>query len=157
MSVVRITSRRRVQLARFGPDRHHVPHTSLSRASSCSTRFALGLPVLPHLVVHPQRCGLVDGHHHRLALEAAPEEVPDDVLRDRLQPVVAREEVVLPAQLPLQPFLLLLVEPGGLDQVVDVLVEVRDSPIAVPACGSRRRAAPSRRPRPTAGSHRSET
>ena len=81
--------------------------------------------MLPHLVVHLQRGGLVDGDHHRLADEAASEEMPHDVLGDRLQPVVAGEDVVLPAQLPFELRFLFGVEFRRLDEVVDVLVQVR--------------------------------
>ena len=61
-----------------------------------------------------------------LPMKPAPEEVPHDVLRDRLQPVVAGDQVVLPAELPLELRLLLVVEVGVLDQRVDVVVQVRD-------------------------------
>ena len=44
------------------------------------TRSRSACPMLPHLVVHLERRGLVDGHHHRLADEAAPEKMPHDVL-----------------------------------------------------------------------------
>ena len=73
------------------------------------------LPVRLHLVVHPHGGGLVDGDDHRLAGEAAAEEVVDDVLGDRVQPVVAGDQVVLLAELPLQLPLLVLVEIGLLD------------------------------------------
>ena len=76
----------------------------------------LRLPVLPHLVVHPQGGGLVDGDDHRLALEPSPEEVLDDVLGDRLQPVVAGEQVILPSEFPFKALLLVLIEVGGFDE-----------------------------------------
>ncbi len=60
------------------------------------------LPVLLDLVVHPHGGGLVDGDDHRLALEAAAQEVLHDVLGDRLQPVVAGDQVVLAGELALQ-------------------------------------------------------
>ena len=77
-----------------------------------------------HLVVHAQRGGLVDRHHHRLADKAPAEEVPHDVLRHGFQPVVARDQVVLPPQHLLQLGFLLRVEFGVLDQAVDVFVQV---------------------------------
>ena len=46
-------------------------------------------------------------------------------LRHRLQPVVAGEDVVLPAQLPFELRFLFGVEFRRLDEVVDVLVQVR--------------------------------
>ncbi len=79
----------------------------------------------PDLVVHPQGCRLVDGNNHCLALEAAPEEVLDDIFGNGLKPFIACEQLILPAQFSLQPFLLLFIQPGGFDQVVDVVIEVR--------------------------------
>ena len=80
--------------------------------------------MLLDLVVHPQRGGLVDGDHHRLAHEAAPQEVRHDVLCHRLQPIVAGDQVVLAPQPLLELLLLLLVEARVLDHRVDVVVEV---------------------------------
>jgi hypothetical protein len=68
--------------------------------------------VLLHLVVHPKRSGFVDRHHHCLANEAASQEVPHDVLRHRLKPVVAGDQVVLPPQHLFELLLLLGVEGG---------------------------------------------
>ena len=56
--------------------------------------------------------------------KAAAGEVPDDVLSHGLQPVVSREDVVLPAQLAFELRLLFGIQFGGLDQVVDVVVEI---------------------------------
>ncbi len=75
--------------------------------------------------VHAQRGRLVDGNHHRLALEAPAGEMPHDVLRHRVEAIVAGDEVVLARQLLLQPRLLLGIELRALDQVVDLLVQVR--------------------------------
>jgi hypothetical protein len=87
--------------------------------------LALRCPMLPHLVVHLECRRLVNGHHHRLADETAPEEMPHDVPGDRLQPVVAGEDVVLPAQLAFELRLLFGVEFRRLDEAVDVLVQIR--------------------------------
>ena len=84
----------------------------------------LGLPVLAYLVMHPERGGLVDGHDHGLAHEATPQEVTDDVLRHRLQPVVAGDQVVLLSQDLLELLLLVDVEFSPVNQIVDVVVEV---------------------------------
>ena len=75
--------------------------------------------------MHFERGGLVDGHHHGFADEAASEEMPHDVLRHRLQAVVAREDVVLPAQLPFELRFLFRVELRGLYEGVNVLIQVR--------------------------------
>ena len=93
-----------------------------------STHLALYRPMFPHRVVPLERGGLVDGHHHRLAEEAAPEEVPQDVLRHRLQSVVALEDVVLPAQFPFELQLprAVLVEERHRRAVLDGLLEVVD-------------------------------
>ena len=104
-------------------------HPAATRLISQLAEFLLypcGLrrPMHLHLVVHAQRGGLVDRHHHRLAHEAPPEEVPHDVLRHGFQPVVAGDQVVLPPQHLLQLGLLIGVEFGILDQAVDVVVEV---------------------------------
>ena len=72
--------------------------------------------MLLHLVVHPERRGLVDGDDHRLADETASEEMLDDVLRHCLQPVVAGDQVVLLAQLPFELRFLLVVEFRLLDE-----------------------------------------
>jgi hypothetical protein len=83
------------------------------RASSClHSRWFSAAQCRRTLSCMRQRGGLVDGHHHRLADEAAPEEVPHDVLRHGLQPVVAGDQVVLPAKLPFELGLLLGVELG---------------------------------------------
>ena len=74
--------------------------------------------------MHLERGGLVDGDDHGLAHEAAAEEVAHDVLRHRLQPVVAGDQVILAAQHLLQLRLLLVVETRLLDQPVEVVVEV---------------------------------
>ena len=65
-----------------------------------------------HLVVHPEGGGLIDGDDHRLALKSPPEEVLNHILRDRLQPVVTGDEVILAPQLSFEALLLLLVEVG---------------------------------------------
>jgi len=51
--------------------------------------------------------------------------VPHDILRHGLQPVVARQNVVLPREFAFEPGLLLRIEFRILDQAVDVVVEVR--------------------------------
>ena len=61
-------------------------------------------PMLPHLVVHLQRGGFVDRDHHGFALKATAKEMLNDVLRDFLQSVVARDDVILPPELALQFF-----------------------------------------------------
>ena len=48
-----------------------------------------------------------------------------DVLRHRIQPVVAGDEVILPPQLALQFFLRLIGEVGILNQIVDIIVQIR--------------------------------
>ena len=45
-------------------------------------------------------------------------------LRDRLQPVVAGDQVVLPPQLALQPLLRFFGQVGFFDQLVDVVVQI---------------------------------
>ena len=82
-------------------------------------------PILAHLVVHPQRSCLVDRHHHRLALKTTSEEMLHDVLRHRIQPVVAGDEVILPSQFALQLFLSFIGELGILNQIVDIIVQIR--------------------------------
>ncbi len=79
----------------------------------------------PDLFVHPQRRQLVDGHDHRLALIAAVQEMVHDVLRHRVQPVVAGDQVIALAQHLPQLLLLILVQPGVLDRLVDLLVQLR--------------------------------
>ncbi len=59
-----------------------------------------------------------------LPWKPAPHEVRHEVLGDRLQPVVAGDQVVLAGELPLQLLLLLLVQFGRFQQVLHVLVEV---------------------------------
>ena len=68
------------------------------------------------LVVHAHGGGLVDRDDHRLAGLAAADEVGDEVFGDRLQAVVAGDEVILAGELALQLALLVVVEVGGLDQ-----------------------------------------
>ena len=46
--------------------------------------LGLRCPIFPNLVVDLERRSLVNGHHHRFADEAASEEMPHDVLGDRL-------------------------------------------------------------------------
>ena len=88
----------------------------------------LRCPVRLDLVVHLERGSLVDGHHHcfahRVAQCAAPEKMPHDVLCHRLQPVVAREQVILPVQLTLQPGFLFGVKFGILNQLVNVVIQI---------------------------------
>ena len=81
-------------------------------------------PVPAHLVVHFQRRRLVDGHHHRLAQEAAPEKMPDDVLRHGFKPVIAGQDVILAAQLAFELCLLFVVQACRFYGVVDLFVEV---------------------------------
>jgi hypothetical protein len=83
----------------------------------------LGLPLAPDLLVGTERRRLIDGDDHRLPLEPAPEEVLHDVLRDGVEPVVSRDEVVALAEELLETRLALLVEIRAVDDVVDVLVE----------------------------------
>ena len=80
--------------------------------------------MLAHLVVHLERSGLVDGYNHGFAHEAAAQEVAHDVLRHRLQPVVAGDQVILATQHLLQLRLLRIVETGVLNEAVEVVVEV---------------------------------
>ena len=87
--------------------------------------FALSYPILPHLVVHFEGRGFVDGNHHRLANKSSPEKMPHDVLGHGVQPVVACEDMVLPPQLPFQLGLLLGIEFRLFDEIVDVFVEIR--------------------------------
>jgi hypothetical protein len=58
--------------------------------------------------------GLVDRHYHGFADEPPAEEVLHDILIHRFQPVVARDQVVLPPQCLLQLGFLLGVEFGCL-------------------------------------------
>ncbi len=58
-------------------------------------------------------------------MEAASEKMADDVFRDLLQPIIARDDVVLLAELPLELLLGVIVQLGLLDQSVDILVQVR--------------------------------
>ena len=88
----------------------------------CSRQF--NRPMLSYLVVHLESGGFVDGYHHCLTDEAAPKKMPHDVLRHRFQPVIPRENVVLPAQLLFKPRFLLGVQLGRLDEFIDVLVQV---------------------------------
>ena len=81
-------------------------------------------PVRLHLVVHPHRRGLVDADHHRLAAIAPPEEVQHDVRGHLLQPLLARDQVVLAAELSLQLVFLRLVELRIFQQPLHVLVQV---------------------------------
>ena len=51
--------------------------------------------------------------------------MPSDVLGDRVQAIIAGDEVVLARKLPLQPRLLFRVEFRSLDQIVDFVVQIR--------------------------------
>ena len=66
-------------------------------------------------VVHPHRGRLVDRDEHRLAEEAAADEVADEVGGDALQTRRAGDELVLGREAPRQRALLLLVELGLLE------------------------------------------
>ena len=73
------------------------------------------LPLGADLFIHPQRRQLVDGNDHRLALIAAMQEIMDHVLRHRVQPVLAGDQVIALAQRFAQLLLLVVVQPGVLD------------------------------------------
>ena len=101
-----------------------------------------------HLVEGAHGGDLVDGHHQRLAGEAAPEEVLDDVLRDSVQAVVAGDQLVL---LPESAGELAFLRPrrGRPPRRSPSGRRRRSGWRSVAAgCGSRSTAAPSRGPRP---------
>jgi hypothetical protein len=60
------------------------------------------LPISAHPLVHFDRGGFIDRYHHCFALKAAAEKMRNDVLRDFIQSVVARDDVILPPKLALQ-------------------------------------------------------
>ena len=68
---------------------------------------------------------LVDRHDQRLAGEAAAEEVVDDVLRDRVEPVIAGDQLVLLPESSGELALLVLVEVGLLHDRHQVVAEGR--------------------------------
>ena len=76
-----------------------------------------------HEGVHPHRRRLVDRDDHRLAVEAAPDEVADEVARDRPQPLGPRDERDLPREAPNEQALGLVVDLGLLEDRVQLLVE----------------------------------
>ena len=87
--------------------------------------LSLCRPMLPHLVVHLQRRGLVNRHHHRFSLEAPSEKMSHHILGHSLQPVVACDDVVLPPEHLSQPVFLCFVERRVLDDIINILVERR--------------------------------
>ena len=126
----------------------------LTRCSSFSTRSRSLVPVLPHLVVHRTAVALSMESTIALPWKPRPRKWRDEIFGDRLQPVVAGDQVVLAAELALQLFSCLRPSSACFDQLVMSSLRLALSS-AARACGSRRRAAPSRRLRPTAGSRRS--
>ena len=58
-------------------------------------------------------------------LKPAAEEVVDDVRGDRVQSVIAGEQVILPSEFPFQTRLLIDIEVGRFDDGVDVVIEGR--------------------------------
>ena len=78
-----------------------------------------------HLVVHTHGSCLVDGNHHRLANKSASKKVPHNVFCYGFQPVIARNQVVLPPQHFLQLGFLISIQIGIFNNAVDIVVQVR--------------------------------
>ena len=78
-------------------------------------------PLLADEVVHPHRGRLVDRDDHRLAVEAATDEVAHDVPRDRPQPLGPRDQRDLAREAPHEQPLGLVVDLGLLEQLVQLL------------------------------------
>ena len=82
-------------------------------------------PMRLHLVIHSDGSGLINGNHQRLAQKATPQEMPHNILCHGVQPVITRDQVILPPQHLFQLGFLILIQARIFDQAVQILIQVR--------------------------------
>lgn len=86
--------------------------------------FGLRFPFGADFVIHLEGSSLVDGNNHGLPLVASVEEVVDEILRDGVEAVVARDEMVASAEEACELLFALFIQSSFVDDIVDFFVEV---------------------------------